>query len=116
MLECPRCHQAVDGRAIICPHCQASLKAYGHPGIPLHRATGQEPLCATCIYDADDSCTFPQRPFARECTLYSDRTQQKVTSSGYSRSFLVKTWFRRNAVWLALLGLILLSVVVVLFQ
>lgn len=54
------------------------LKAYGHPGITLHRAVGDLPLCDSCTYHADDSCNFPQRPFAQECTLYDDMNQRQL--------------------------------------
>ncbi|PSB16419.1 zinc ribbon domain-containing protein [Phormidesmis priestleyi ULC007] len=110
MPECPRCHQSVDAQAIVCPHCRTTLKAHGHPGIPLYRATGIEPLCKTCIYDADDSCTYPKRPDARECTLYSDRLPVSVSPLNKSSSrFLTKGWFRQNSVWLVLVGLVILS-------
>ena len=112
MPECPRCRQAVDTRVINCPFCQAPLKAYGHPGIPLYRATGEASLCQTCVYDADNTCTFPQRPHARECTLYSDRTQPKAAPAAYNRGFLVRGWLKRNLVWLVLVGLVLLSVAI----
>ena len=110
MPDCPRCHQAVDAQAIACPYCRTTLKAHGHPGIPLHRAIGEEPLCKNCIYDADDSCTYPKRPDARECTLYSDRLPSSVrTLSRASSRFLTKAWFRQNSVWLVLVGLVILS-------
>ncbi len=110
MPDCPRCHQLVDAQAIVCPHCRTALKAYGHPGIPLYRATGNEPLCKTCIYDADDSCTYPQRPDAKECTLYSDR--QPVPMSALKKSsdrVFSKAWLRQNSAWLVLAGLVILS-------
>jgi hypothetical protein len=75
MLHCPRCQQPTEREAVTCSHCGMTLKAYGHPGIPLHRASGDASLCESCIYDADDTCTFPQRPHARECTLYTDISQ-----------------------------------------
>jgi hypothetical protein len=57
------------------------LKAHGHPGIHLYRAEGETYLCRTCAYEADDSCTYPQRPYAKECTLYWDvnRSVSKTT-------------------------------------
>ncbi len=110
MPDCPRCHQVVDAQAIVCPYCRTTLKAHGHPGIPLYRATGTEPLCKTCIYDADDSCTYPKRPDARECTLYSDRVVPIANRSvKYGDSFLSKAWLRQNLVWVILIGLVLLS-------
>lgn len=54
------------------------LKAYGHPGITLHRAVGDTPLCESCTYHADDTCNFPQRPLAQECTLYDDMNQRQL--------------------------------------
>lgn len=113
MSECPRCHQAVDAKAIACPYCRTTLKAHGHPGIPLYRSTGIESLCKTCLYDADDSCTFPQRPDARECTLYQDVAAPIVAHSvKYKGEFFNKAWLRRNLVWVALLGLIVFSLLV----
>jgi hypothetical protein len=118
MTECPRCHQVVDVRAIACPYCRTPLKAYGHPGMTLHHATGQEPLCLTCAYDEDDSCTLPKRPHAMSCTLYRDRTQSiaATNSQGYTRSFLMRTWIKRNVGLIVLLGLILVSLIVTLLK
>jgi len=78
MPDCPRCHQPVDARAIACAHCKTPLKAFGHPGIPLYRSQPEEFLCTTCIYHEDDTCNYPQRPFAKECTLYHDRAEPLV--------------------------------------
>jgi len=38
----------------------------------LHRAQGDQILCPTCVYEADNSCNFPQRPQAKTCTLYQN--------------------------------------------
>jgi hypothetical protein len=117
MPECPRCRQPVEIQAVSCPSCRAVLKAHGHPGIPLYRATGNEPLCLTCTYHDDDSCTFPQRPDARDCTMYRDRSQQALsTQPRYTPGFLIQVWFKRNLVWLVLTGLVLLSLILVLMQ
>lgn len=62
---CPRCHQSIDSQAVACPYCRIEIKAFGHPGIPLHRAEGTSFLCNSCTYHADDSCNFPQRPYAQ---------------------------------------------------
>jgi hypothetical protein len=113
MPDCPRCQQSVDARAITCSYCGASLKAYGHPGIPLHQASGNDYLCATCAYDKDDSCTFPQRPYARECTLYLDYSQPAAVSSS-SRGVQVKTWLKRNLGWISLVVLIGISILITL--
>jgi hypothetical protein len=116
--NCPRCHQVVASQAIVCPHCQMKLKAFGHPGMTLYRATGQESLCETCLYHEDDSCNFPQRPDAKECTLYTDRTKPLVSSSAnpYPTHAGYSHWLKRNLVWVALLGLILLSVLLTILR
>ncbi len=114
MPECPRCHQPVKDQAIACPYCQTPLKAYGHPGIPLYRATGEEYLCTRCLYHEDDTCNYPQRPFAKECTLFHDSAEPLVPadsrylSGGWSTA--LRNWCQRNTIWLVLLGLIIVSV------
>ncbi|MCA1994337.1 MAG: zinc ribbon domain-containing protein [Coleofasciculus sp. S288] len=114
MQNCPRCHQPITSKAVTCPHCGTVLKAFGHPGITLHRAMGDTPLCESCTYHADDTCTFPQRPYAKECTLYTDISQPQLkTSQTYAprRSLLesIKLWCQRNPALLALLGLVAVS-------
>lgn len=103
MSYCPRCQQSVDSQAIACPHCRNLLKAHGHPGIPLYRASGQAFLCQSCHYHLDDSCTFPQRPFARECTLYRSRliptAQIKTTTNRFRPAWL------RPYLWMLILGI-----------
>ena len=115
MPDCPRCHQPVEPQAIACPHCRTPLKAHGHPGIPLYQATGAEPLCATCTYHTDDTCTFPKRPLAMDCTLYND-VRKQVAAPGYTSSFRFKGWAKRHAGLLGLLGLLLISLLVVLLR
>lgn len=118
MPNCPRCHQSINAQAVTCPYCRTPLKAYGHPGIPLHRATGEAPLCESCIYHVDDSCNFPQRPHARECTLYQDieQNQLNITQHNSARGFLpsITSWVKRNQIWLLLLGLLLVSFLIAL--
>lgn len=112
MPNCPHCHQSIDAQAVKCPYCRTPLKAYGHPGIPLHRASDKEYLCQTCTYHADDTCTFPQRPYARECTLYQDMSQSQLdVDQRRDSSFIsnVRTWVKRHQVLLILLGLLLVS-------
>ncbi|MBD1809925.1 MAG: zinc ribbon domain-containing protein [Symplocastrum torsivum CPER-KK1] len=114
MLNCPRCHQSLNSKAVTCSHCGTVLKAYGHPGITLHRATSDQPLCETCSYQADDTCTFPQRPYAKECTLYDDITQPKVVANQrytprQNPLQSLKFWCQRNPAWLGLLGLLTAS-------
>ncbi|NDJ17788.1 zinc ribbon domain-containing protein [Myxacorys almedinensis] len=112
MLSCPKCHQPLKKRdAIVCPHCRTELKAHGHAGIPLYRATGKEPLCRTCLYDADDTCNYPQRPDAWECTLYRDTRLVATVSTPTSRDSKPspQVWVRRNIVWVAIAGLLVVS-------
>jgi hypothetical protein len=116
MSACPRCHQSVAPQAIACPHCHMPLKAHGHPGMPLHRATGSEPLCLTCTYHADDTCTFPKRPEAMDCTLYDDVSKPLPVAHVSYTSDRLKTWAKRHAGLLALLGLLLLSLMIVLVR
>jgi hypothetical protein len=110
MPTCPRCHQPVDAQAIACPTCRTALKAYGHPGIPLYRASDDEPLCKTCIYDADDTCNYPQRPYAQECTLYVNPEMQQAAKP-VARKTSWAIWVKRNAGWLIVLGVVVLVVV-----
>ncbi|GAB4235453.1 MAG: hypothetical protein Kow00121_63000 [Elainellaceae cyanobacterium] len=119
MPVCPRCHQVVDTQDINCPYCRITLKAHGHPGIPLFRATGDEYLCDTCTYHEDDTCNFPKRPYAKDCTLYHDRTATpSAPTKGYQPSWQasVQRWFRYNSAWLVLAGLIAVSLVIALRQ
>lgn len=109
MPTCPRCEQAIAADAITCPHCRLVLKAHGHPGIPLHRAMGEGVLCTTCTYHLDDSCTFPQRPTARTCTLYQDINAPQPVLPTYRIP-----WWRRYAGWLALAVLIGVSLAIAL--
>lgn len=117
MPNCPRCHQPVKPQAVECPHCRAVLKAYGHPGIPVHRATGEASLCDTCTYHEDDSCTFPKRPYAKECTLYQDRALKDLYQKQQQNSRpSMRLWLRRNTIWFVLLGLIGFSFIVALLR
>jgi Double zinc ribbon len=117
MANCPRCHNSIDAKAIKCPHCGLTLKAYGHPGITLHRAKGDEYLCDSCAYHEDDTCTFPKRPYAKDCTLYQDRSvkilPEKLPPTA-SQSF--KFWYERYKFWIFLSGLILFSFIIALIQ
>jgi uncharacterized protein YbaR (Trm112 family) len=110
-LSCPHCHQKIDSQAIACPYCRTQLKAYGHPGIPLHRAKKDEYLCDRCTYHADDTCTFPKRPYAKDCTLYQNIEESKLDLQQLqqSKSFgtTLRTWIKRNQTLLLILALLL---------
>ncbi len=94
------------------------LKAYGHPGIPLHRASGKEYLCDICTYHDDDTCNFPQRPYAKECTLYQNIEESKLQYQQLrytnSRSAIVRSWVKRNQTLLLLLALLLVCLLIAL--
>lgn len=113
MPACPRCEKSVSVAALKCPHCNLTLKAHGHPGMTLYRAKG-EPLCATCVYDADNSCTFPKRPEAMTCTLYQDvnASQSSLQPAPYSPP--PRPWWKENLVWIALGVLIVASIAIAL--
>jgi Double zinc ribbon len=113
MPTCPRCHHSVDAQAIACPYCRTALKAYGHPGIPLYQAGKDEFLCETCTYHEDDTCNYPQRPYAKECTLYQNRLQQN-SPVRYKPSYSLGSWLQRNSTWLIWAGLIVISFVIAL--
>ena len=111
---CPRCHQSIDSQGVACPYCRIEIKAFGHPGIPLHRAEGESFLCNSCTYHADDTCNFPQRPYAQECTLYED--VDKIIPSPKPQRRNLKSWLRRNQGLLLLLGLLLISLAIALLN
>ncbi|NJL85362.1 MAG: zinc ribbon domain-containing protein [Leptolyngbyaceae cyanobacterium SM1_1_3] len=112
MPVCPRCQQSIQATAIQCPRCQLTLKAHGHPGIELYRADEGAFLCPDCIYHADNSCNFPQRPLARSCTLYQPESAIAVEPTHKNTFSLNRIWLRRNRVWLVLAGLLLISLLI----
>lgn len=114
MSDCPTCHQPVPTQAIVCPHCQTTLKAFGHPGIPLYRPATDAYLCQSCVYEADDTCTFPQRPYARECTLYVSQPQQQAWLESDRRPASPRYGSRLTLVGAILLGLLVLVLVLAL--
>jgi hypothetical protein len=102
---CPRCENQVKATDLACGRCRLQLKAHGHPSIELHQTVGEEVLCTNCAYHIDDSCTFPQRPHAKSCTLYQPIgvEQERVAemrSPSPSPSF--KALWQRHKVWLIL--------------
>lgn len=106
MPVCPRCDRTVPETALSCPYCTLTFKAHGHPGMTLYRAEGEAPLCATCVYDADDSCNFPKRPDATSCTLYQDL---RAASEPAPQEMYRIPWWRKHRLWIALAGLIAIS-------
>lgn len=115
---CPRCKQPVESQAVTCPFCHTQLKAYGHPGIPLHRAKNDEYLCDSCIYHDDDTCNFPKRPYAKECTLYEDikvkELELKQQQEANRFDVKLRFWLKRNQFLLLLLCLLLICFLFVL--
>ena len=109
MAACPQCSSPLPPQAVQCPRCKIELKAHGHPGIDLHRATGAEPLCATCLYDADDSCTYPKRPKAMDCTLYRSVDEQPELKPNEIYQI---PWQRKHATRIALFILIVFSLII----
>ncbi|MGK7932348.1 MAG: zinc ribbon domain-containing protein [Microcystaceae cyanobacterium] len=121
MNTCPKCHQTIDSQAVICPYCQETLKAFGHPGMPLYQANKGEYLCDNCIYHADDSCDFPQRPYAKTCTLYQSpemAVSDKITQPLYPTAPIqkIKVWSSRHRRLLLLMAILLVSLVITLIR
>ena len=118
MTNCPRCHQSIESQAVTCPHCNNQLKAFGHPGIPLYQATDDAWLCIRCIYHEDDSCNFPQRPYAKSCTLFHDRSLPLVevpaTPQPIGIIARIKVWLRVNRGLVAIAVLVIVSVLLAL--
>ncbi|RZM82951.1 hypothetical protein [Leptolyngbya iicbica] len=116
---CPRCENPVKATDLICSRCRLHLKAHGHPSIELHQATKDEVLCQTCAYHADDTCTFPQRPYAQTCTLYQSITAEAEREKGQVRSpkpapSLAIIWYRYR-VWIILLAIFGISLLITVF-
>lgn len=115
MVTCPRCHQPVDKQAVRCPYCRNELKAFGHPGIPLHQAIEDNFLCKSCLYDQDNTCNFPQRPYAKSCTIYHNKNKPLITESPKPNvSKMIRFWVQRNRGLILLIGVILICVVLAL--
>ena len=96
MPTCPRCQQSVASQAIACPTCHMPLKAFGHPGMSIQRAMSGQLLCDTCIYHLDDSCTFPKRPQATECTLYLTTAQAARFQTPPGSNYRPVRWSKRT--------------------
>ncbi len=115
MAECPRCHTPVDTQAIACPYCKNPLKAFGHPGIPLHQSS-EGYLCETCVYHHDETCNFPKYPYAKDCTLYTDISTPmgEPDLPALPLSTNLNRWIRRHSTLLLFAGLMLVSVAIAL--
>lgn len=116
---CPRCENQVKPTDLVCSRCRLQLKAHGHPSIELHQTSTGEVLCKTCAYDADDTCTFPQRPYAKTCTLYQSITAEAERAKGELRSppptpTLSLIW-QRHKVWIILLAIFGISLLLTVF-
>lgn len=118
MTTCPRCQQSVNPQAVNCPHCGNQLKAFGHPGIPLHQATDGAFLCSRCLYDQDNTCNYPQRPYAKNCTLFHDQSlplvEETSLSSRQSVLSLIQAWLRHHQGLIILCILVTLSIILAL--
>ncbi|MGK7950742.1 MAG: zinc ribbon domain-containing protein [Xenococcaceae cyanobacterium] len=117
MPSCSRCNQLVDSQDITCPHCGNQLKAFGHPGIPLYQAKDTTYLCDRCTYHEDDSCNFPQRPYAKTCTLFHDKSlplvdEWQLSPPKYTGVKAVQFWLSANR-GLALIALIIIISVLI---
>ncbi len=110
--SCPKCGKSIRPQDLHCPSCLTPLKAHGHPGITIHYAQDNEPLCLTCELHADNSCSQAKRPNARDCTLYLDREQLAEAMAPQRPSFRWRSWARRYSTPLLLGSLVLLALVV----
>ncbi len=118
MSTCPNCHQPISSKAIKCSFCGTIFKAYGHPGITLYQAADTEFLCDTCLYHTDDTCNFPQRPYAKQCSLYQSpeiaptyqATNQPLSSNNIFKQ--AQTWLNRHRGVGLLITLIIISLLI----
>ncbi len=114
MPSCSKCKQPVDFQAVSCPHCNNPLKAFGHPGIPLYQSEDNTWLCDRCTYHLDDTCNFPQRPYAKSCTLFHDHSTPLIAEIDTPASRKgwagIKNWLNRNQGLIAIAVLIVFSV------
>lgn len=80
----------------------------------LYQANQGKPLCLTCQYHEDDTCNFPKRPTAMNCTLYRD--VNLPIAAAYQPPFSLKAWINRHLVWIALALLLLVSFLMALLR
>lgn len=116
---CDRCKNPVKPVDLVCAHCGLQLKAHGHPGIELHQTLDEGVLCESCLYHQDDSCTFPQRPLAKSCTLYQSlkdhREEAESSQLATSPTFALKVFWQRYKVWVILGAIFGLSLLLTVF-
>jgi hypothetical protein len=116
-MNCPKCDRRIDAQAVKCPYCNNPLKGFGHPGIPLYQADTGTYLCDRCYYDRDDSCNYPQRPYAKSCTMFHDLDTPLVAETNQFKSpggiTGFKLWCNRNKGLLFIVCLIALSMFLV---
>ena len=116
---CPRCENQVKAIDLVCGRCGLQLKAHGHPSIELYQTTSGDFLCQTCTYNADDTCTFPQRPYAKTCTLYQSISAEAEREKGELRtpstSPSLRLLWQRYKVWLVLLAIFGISLMLTVF-
>ena len=117
MPTCSRCNQLVDSQAVSCPHCGNELKAFGHPGIPLYKAKDTTYLCDRCIYHEDDSCNYPQRPYAKTCTLFHDKSlplvdEWQFSPPKYKGIKAIQFWFSANRGLAIIILIVIISVLI----
>lgn len=121
MISCPNCDRTINSQAVTCPYCRHPLKAFGHPGIPLYQASDRSYLCDRCHYHLDDTCTYPQRPYAKTCILFHDIDQplvaQKPSYQPYSFTLSgIKAWCYRYRGWLILAAILIFSLLLTLMR
>ncbi len=118
MPSCPKCKQPVDAQALSCPHCDNPLKAFGHPGMPLYQSSDGTSLCDRCTYHLDDTCNFPQRPYAKSCMLFHDASTPLLEETVIPASQLgwngIKNWLYRYRGIIAIALLIIVSIIITL--
>ena len=114
MAKCPKCDRSIKPEALECPYCRNPLKAFGHPGIPVYQSLDDSWLCDRCYYHFDDSCNYPQRPYAKSCTMFHDKekplVEEPIHPSSRGSLATIKFWLRRHQRLSIILILIAISI------
>ncbi len=116
MPYCPKCQQLVPEQALTCSRCRTVLKAYGHPGMTLHQAKDDRYLCQTCVYHQDDSCNYPQRPYAQSCIMYTSAEAQAREKIAMQTQWNWRLFYRRHQGVVWLVALLLISIAITLLS